>query len=174
MRGVSRVCGVKHLSTLSCVTCRHYQRIMLSPWGNYSFRVLAKNKLGTSRPSNPTAQVCSTPPDVPHHNPRQICSENVKPRQLVITWDVRIFFTVLKFFWGGGGSHKFYLRDVRPRRMAGLKTLKPCHCCCAPAGKFVDDPQTLVSLGKGVFIVLDLSRSEVTIMGTWERVKATM
>lgn len=96
------MCGVKHLSTLSCVTCRHYQRIMLSPWGNYSFRVLAKNKLGTSRPSNPTAQVCSTPPDVPHHNPRQICSENVKPRQLVITWDVRIFFTVLKFFWGGG------------------------------------------------------------------------
>ena len=77
-----------NVSLKNWICFRYYQRIMLSPWGNYSFRVLAKNKLGTSRPSKPTARICSTPPDVPHHNPRGICTINRKPHQLVITWKV--------------------------------------------------------------------------------------
>ncbi|ELT96380.1 hypothetical protein CAPTEDRAFT_147499 [Capitella teleta] len=65
---------------------RHYDRISLSPWGNYSFRVIARNSVGDSLPSEPSAQPCSTPPDVPHHNPSGICTKNAKPHQLVITW----------------------------------------------------------------------------------------
>lgn len=67
---------------------RHYDRISLSPWGNYSFRVIARNSVGDSLPSEPSAQPCSTPPDVPHHNPSGICTKNAKPHQLVITWKV--------------------------------------------------------------------------------------
>ena len=68
--------------------CRYYQRIALSPWGNYSFRVIARNAVGNSRPSRPTQRVCSTPPDVPHHNPKGVCTRNVKPHHLIISWQV--------------------------------------------------------------------------------------
>ena len=50
---------------------RLYQRIALSPWGNYSFRVLAQNAAGVSEPSASTRDVCTTAPDVPHINPRK-------------------------------------------------------------------------------------------------------
>ena len=82
---------------------------MLSPWGNYSFRVLAKNKLGTSRPSTPTARICSTPPDVPHHNPRGICTLNRKPYQLVITWEVGICVCVCVCVRSPGGLVNIYV-----------------------------------------------------------------
>jgi len=67
---------------------RLYQRIALSPWGNYSFRVLAQNAAGVSEPSASTRDVCTTAPDVPHINPRGVCTRNVRPRTLVITWQV--------------------------------------------------------------------------------------
>lgn len=67
---------------------RQYQRIALSPWGNYTFRVVAENSIGYSRPSSPTT-VCRTPPDVPHHNPRQVCTQNLAPHSLVIVWEVQ-------------------------------------------------------------------------------------
>ena len=68
---------------------QHYQRIALSPWGNYTFRVIAQNEIGYSRPSKPTKEVCNMPPDVPHHNPKHVCTKNIRPHTLVITWQVR-------------------------------------------------------------------------------------
>ena len=69
---------------------RYHDRITLSPWGNYSFRVIAQNELGRSKPSFPTRLHCSTPPDVPHHNPRNVCTRNDKQGFLIITWDVSL------------------------------------------------------------------------------------
>ena len=67
---------------------KYYQRIAVSPWGNYSFRVIAQNKVGHSKPSAPTALVCHMPPDVPHHNPGGVCTKNLLPHMLIITWKV--------------------------------------------------------------------------------------
>ena len=68
---------------------RTFQRITLSPWGNYSFRVIAKNVVGFSRPSVPSIEQCFLPAEVPHLNPRGVCTRNTQPRELFITWDVR-------------------------------------------------------------------------------------
>lgn len=68
---------------------RYYQRIALSPWANYSFRVIAQNFIGNSRPSSSTTELCRMPPDVPHHNPKSLCTRNSKPHELIITWQVR-------------------------------------------------------------------------------------
>jgi len=67
---------------------RHYQRIALSPWGNYTFRVLAQNVAGVSEPSAPTRHVCTTAPDVPHINPHRVCTRNLRPHSLAVTWQV--------------------------------------------------------------------------------------
>lgn len=69
---------------------RNYDRVSLSPWGNYSFRIIAVNEIGQSPPSQPTSQLCSAPPDVPHKNPSDVCTRNVKPHLLVISWKVSI------------------------------------------------------------------------------------
>jgi len=67
---------------------RTYERITLSPWGNYSFRIIAHNSIGPSRPSGPTRTTCSTPPEVPHINPKGVCTLNLKSHTLVIKWEV--------------------------------------------------------------------------------------
>ena len=77
-----------HVARTQLPRDRFYQRIALSPWGNYSFRVVAQNGLGMSRPSIPTKDRCTTPPDVPHHNPKDVCTLNDDPHKLVITWHV--------------------------------------------------------------------------------------
>jgi len=60
---------------------RLYQRIALSPWGNYSFRVLAQNAAGVSEPSASTRDVCTTAPDVPHINPPTTTCRITTPRR---------------------------------------------------------------------------------------------
>lgn len=67
---------------------KHYQRIELSPWANYSFRVIAQNAIGRSEPSEPTKEMCIMPPDVPHHNPKHVCTKNGVAKTLAITWQV--------------------------------------------------------------------------------------
>src|SRR6218665_1103845 len=80
--------GVWQVAKTQLPRDRTYQRIALSPWGNYSFRVIAQNAVGMSRPSAPTSAVCSTPPEVPHINPRGVCTLNEMPYTLVVTWEV--------------------------------------------------------------------------------------
>ncbi|GAB6021405.1 hypothetical protein CHUAL_004014 [Chamberlinius hualienensis] len=59
--------------------------VSLSPWANYSFRVLARNKIGISLPSTHST-ACETPPDVPYKNPEKVQGQGTTPNNLVITW----------------------------------------------------------------------------------------
>ena len=61
---------------------------LLSPYGNYTFRVLAKNKVGYSKPSDHTKTVCHTEADVPYKNPENVIAEGDRPGNLVIFWTV--------------------------------------------------------------------------------------
>lgn len=59
--------------------------VSLSPWANYSFRVIARNKIGLSLPSS-HSKPCETPPDVPYNNPEKVQGEGTQPNNLVISW----------------------------------------------------------------------------------------
>ena len=62
--------------------------VTLSPWANYTFRVLARNKVGLSPPSVPSQQVCTTQPARPTKNPDNVIGEGDLPDNLVIFWTV--------------------------------------------------------------------------------------
>lgn len=61
----------------------------MSPWANYTFRVVAWNKIGPSTPSA-HSEICTTQPEVPHKNPRNVEGKGTDPHNLVITWTVSI------------------------------------------------------------------------------------
>lgn len=60
--------------------------VVLSPFGNYTFRVLARNKIGMSYPSEHTKTVCTTEPAQPTKNPENVIGEGDMPNNLVIFW----------------------------------------------------------------------------------------
>ncbi|XP_067134439.1 neuroglian-like [Centruroides vittatus] len=60
-------------------------KITMSPWSNYTFRVLARNKIGNSLPSE-ASDVCQTPTDVPYKNPDGVEGYGTEPNNLVISW----------------------------------------------------------------------------------------
>ena len=62
-------------------------KVSMSPWANYTFRVIATNKVGNSLPSE-ASNVCSTPPDVPFKNPDNVEGRGTSPDNLVISWTV--------------------------------------------------------------------------------------
>ena len=78
--------------------------ISLSPWVNYTFRVIAYNKIGESDPSFPTPTVCTTKDAVPDINPQNLRTIGDRKGELHIEWTVShcIGFQVLM----GGGDWK--------------------------------------------------------------------
>ena len=62
--------------------------VTLSPWGNYTFRVLARNKIGLSYPSEHTKEICRTESGLPTKNPENVIGEGDLPNNLVIFWTV--------------------------------------------------------------------------------------
>ena len=63
-------------------------KVSMSPWSNYTFRVIARNKVGDSLPSG-HSKVCLTPEDVPYKNPDNVMGRGHAPNNLVISWTVR-------------------------------------------------------------------------------------
>jgi hypothetical protein len=59
--------------------------VSMSPWANYTFRVIARNKIGPSHPSI-HSDICNTPPDVPFKNPDNVRGHGTTPNNLVISW----------------------------------------------------------------------------------------
>jgi neuronal cell adhesion protein len=59
----------------------------MSPWANYTFRVIAKNKVGESSPSG-HSKTCQTPADVPFKNPDNVEGRGSSPTNLIISWTV--------------------------------------------------------------------------------------
>ncbi|XP_078286354.1 neural cell adhesion molecule L1-like [Rhinoraja longicauda] len=65
----------------------HEAQLDLSPYVNYSFRVVAVNRLGRSEPS-PATQHYMTPPAAPEKNPEGVKGEGSHPSNMIITWQV--------------------------------------------------------------------------------------
>ncbi|XP_064485418.1 neuroglian-like [Ornithodoros turicata] len=61
-------------------------KVSLSPWANYTFRVVARNKIGSSPPSTPFGY-CKTLEDVPHKNPDRVSGRGDRSDNLVISWE---------------------------------------------------------------------------------------
>jgi neuronal cell adhesion molecule len=61
--------------------------VYLNPWANYTFRVIAENKVGPSSPSS-HSDMCTTQPDVPYKNPDRVEGKGSEPNNLVISWTV--------------------------------------------------------------------------------------
>ncbi|XP_025407502.1 neuroglian-like [Sipha flava] len=59
--------------------------VSMTPWANFTFRVIAVNKIGRSQPSLHSA-VCTTQPDVPYKNPENVEAAGTEPSNLVISW----------------------------------------------------------------------------------------
>lgn len=71
--------------------------VNLNPWGTYSFRVLAMNSVGISKPSKATKRSCTTPPERPYRNPDNVHTTTDKKGMLVIEWTVSILLS--SFLW---------------------------------------------------------------------------
>ena len=65
-----------------------HDRVVLSPWANYTFRVTLRNELGQGQASHVTREWCATPADRPRNHPRNVCTLNGRPGTLTITWQV--------------------------------------------------------------------------------------
>uniref|UniRef100_A0A9J2PR92 Uncharacterized protein n=1 Tax=Ascaris lumbricoides TaxID=6252 RepID=A0A9J2PR92_ASCLU len=60
--------------------------ITLSPWVNYTFRVIAKNSHGESDPGYKDGAICRTKESFPYGNPSNVTAEGNEPNNLVIRW----------------------------------------------------------------------------------------
>ncbi|XP_057374261.2 neuroglian-like [Daphnia carinata] len=61
-------------------------KVEMRSWSNYTFRVIARNKIGPSLPSDHSS-MCTTPPDVPNKNPDNVEDCGTSPTNLVVTWN---------------------------------------------------------------------------------------
>ncbi|KAL5014246.1 hypothetical protein ScPMuIL_008516 [Solemya velum] len=80
--------------------------ITLSPWANYTVRVIAKNEIGESNNRSRTWSKCSTPPSRPYKNPENVRSIGNKKGFLVIEW------TLMPLIEHNGFGFR-YILDIR-------------------------------------------------------------
>lgn len=59
--------------------------VSMSPWANYTFRILAFNKIGPSQPSG-HSEPCTTQPEVPFKNPDNVEGKGSEKNNLIISW----------------------------------------------------------------------------------------
>lgn len=59
--------------------------VSMSPWANYTFRVVAFNKIGPSLPSG-HSEICTTQADRPFKNPENVEGRGSEPNNLIIKW----------------------------------------------------------------------------------------
>ncbi|ESO02276.1 hypothetical protein HELRODRAFT_161527 [Helobdella robusta] len=65
--------------------------VLLTPYTNYSFHVVAINELGMrSSPSEFSTDTCSTPQAPPPRHPNKVCTRSQEPGTLVIEWEPMI------------------------------------------------------------------------------------
>ena len=122
--------------------------VPLSPWSNYTFRVIAVNRVGPSLPSG-HSEVCTTPKALPEKNPENVEGRGTEPDNLVIRWTVREPTAAgweteptlrgngrggkRDTWWSGWG----WMRCEVGRQTAGCvwvvgtRLLKACCICCA-------------------------------------------
>lgn len=76
----------------SLVSGQGRTQVHLNPYGNYAFRVLAKNEVGLSPPTyiafaNGTAERCVTPPKKPEMNPLNVHIDATTPNNMIVSWE---------------------------------------------------------------------------------------
>ncbi|GMS95971.1 hypothetical protein PENTCL1PPCAC_18146 [Pristionchus entomophagus] len=81
--------------------------IPLQPFGQYSFRVIARNSVGDSSPVK-TKGTCVTPPQLPDRNPSDVVAKGASPENLVVSWR-----PMPREEWNGNDFH--YKIKYRPR-----------------------------------------------------------
>ncbi|XP_061175831.1 neuroglian-like [Saccostrea echinata] len=95
-------------------------RVLLSPWANYTFRVLATNEIGTSKPSLHTIFPCSTMEARPSKNPENVRTIGNKKNYLIIEWtpmppiehNGRQFRYILTIQREGSGFNGIYVSSI--------------------------------------------------------------
>ena len=60
-------------------------QVSISPWANYTFRVIAVNKIGKSIASK-HSEMCTTEEDIPHNNPKNVKGWGSAPDNMIISW----------------------------------------------------------------------------------------
>ncbi|VDP03963.1 unnamed protein product [Soboliphyme baturini] len=76
-----------HVKTEKKTSQETFEAIVnLSPWVNYTFRVIAVNRRGAGLPGYKRA-MCNTPPSYPYTNPEKVSAAGDQPDNLVIYWE---------------------------------------------------------------------------------------
>ena len=97
--------------------------IVLRSWANYTFRVIATNKIGQSFPSAHTKKVCTIYPDRPEKNPSNVRSIGSLRGYLVIEWTVSGIVNVIDYSKCSKILDTFY--PPPPMTMAGALSVAP-------------------------------------------------
>ena len=64
--------------------------VKISPYANYTFRVIAENAMGKSKPSK-MSMPCEANPAKPDKHPANVHTDRSKPGVLIIKWNVSIW-----------------------------------------------------------------------------------
>ena len=92
--------------------------INVRPWMIYSFFVMARNNLGTSDYSLPSATVCKTPESKPSHNPTGVCTRLGEQGKLIIVWEVCSTFILFVHYVLDTKIHHTSATQLIPHRLS--------------------------------------------------------